>query len=126
MFVIGVIVIGFVFFICFKFGGEIDVDLNWVVINSLCDLVDIYYLFDLDVGWFVLIVWIFVLLLMLLVVVVLVWIFFCKFVIGCIVYVIGLVEGVVYMLGLLINWVKIVVFVLVGFFVFCGGFYLVI
>jgi ribose transport system permease protein len=123
----GAVAIGLALIIRPQPGGEVDLDLNWVVTNSLRDLAETYHLFDDgDAAWFQPIAWFPMPVLILIVITAAVWLPFRRSVTGRTVYAIGSAEGAAYMSGLPINQAKLAAFTLGGFFAGCAGLYLAI
>jgi ribose transport system permease protein len=123
----GAVAIGLALLIRPQPGGEVDLDLNWVVTNSLRDLAETYHLFDDgEAEWFQPIAWFPMPVLILILVTVLVWVPFRRTVTGRTLYAIGSAEGAAYMSGLPINRAKLAAFTLAGFFAGCAGLYLAI
>jgi ribose transport system permease protein len=123
----GAVAIGLALLIRPKPGGEVDLDLNWAVTNSLRDAAETYHWFDDgDAAWFQPIAWFPVPILILALVTLLVWVPFKRTVTGRTLYAIGSSEGAAYMSGLPINRAKLAAFTLAGFFAGCAGLYLAI
>jgi ribose transport system permease protein len=123
----GAVAIGLALLIRPKPGGEVDLDLNWAVTNSLRDMAETYHWFDDGAaGWFQPIAWFPVPVLILILVTLLVWVPFKRTVTGRTLYAIGSSEGAAYMSGLPINRAKLAAFTLAGFFAGCAGLYLAI
>ena len=123
----GAIAIGLALIVRPKPGGDVDVDLNWALTNSVYDFVDTYGIAGGGDAW-----WIRPFLdipvpfILLFGVAALVWVPFRRSVTGRTVYAIGSAEGAAFMSGLPINRAKIAAFTLAGFFAACGGLYLAI
>lgn len=123
----GAVAIGLALLIRPQPGGEVDLDLNWAVTNSIKDLAQTYHLFeDGEDGWLQPIAWVPVPLLILVIITAAVWIPFRRTVTGRTLYAIGSSEGAAYMSGLPINRAKLWAFTLAGFFAGCAGLYLAI
>lgn len=123
----GAVAIGLALLIRPQPGGEVDLDLNWAVTNSIKDLAETYHLFDDgEAAWLQPIAWIPVPLLILVIITAAVWIPFRRTVTGRTLYAIGSSEGAAYMSGLPINRAKLWAFTLAGFFAGCAGLYLAI
>lgn len=123
----GAVAIGLALLIRPQPGGEVDLDLNWAVTNSIKDLAQTYHLFDDgEAAWLQPIAWIPVPLLILVIITAAVWIPFRRTVTGRTLYAIGSSEGAAYMSGLPINRAKLWAFTLAGFFAGCAGLYLAI
>ena len=123
----GAVAIGLALLIRPQPGGEVDLDLNWAVTNSIKDLAQTYHLFeDGEAGWLQPIAWVPVPLLILVIITAAVWIPFRRTVTGRTLYAIGSSEGAAYMSGLPINRAKLWAFTLAGFFAGCAGLYLAI
>jgi ribose transport system permease protein len=123
----GAVAIGLALLIRPQPGGDVDLDLNWVVTNSLRDLAETYHLFDDgEAAWFQPIAWFPMPVLILIVITVAVWMPFRRTVTGRTLYAIGSAEGAAYMSGLPINRAKLAAFTLAGFFAGCAGLYLAI
>jgi ribose transport system permease protein len=123
----GAVAIGLALLIRPQPGGEVDLDLNWAVTNSIKDLAQTYHLFDDgEAAWLQPIAWIPVPLLILVIITAAVWIPFPRTVTGRTLYAIGSSEGAAYMSGLPINRAKLAAFTLAGFFAGCAGLYLAI
>lgn len=123
----GAVAIGLALLIRPQPGGEVDLDLNWAVTNSLRDMAETYHLFDDgEAAWFQPIAWFPVPLIILVVITAAVWIPFRRTVTGRTLYAIGSSEGAAYMSGLPINRAKLWAFTLAGFFAGCAGLYLAI
>lgn len=123
----GAVAIGLALLIRPQPGGEVDLDLNWAVTNSLKDLAETYHLFeDGEAAWLQPIAWVPVPLLILVVITAAVWIPFRRTVTGRTLYAIGSSEGAAYMSSLPINRAKLWAFTLAGFFAGCAGLYLAI
>jgi len=123
----GAVAIGLALLIRPQPGGEVDLDLNWAVTNSIKDLAQTYHLFeDGEAAWLQPIAWIPVPLLILVGITAAVWIPFRRTVTGRTLYAIGSSEGAAYMSGLPINRAKLWAFTLAGFFAGCAGLYLAI
>lgn len=123
----GAVAIGLALLIRPQPGGEVDLDLNWAVTNSIKDLAQTYQLFDDgEAAWLQPIAWIPVPLLILVIITAAVWIPFRRTVTGRTLYAIGSSEGAAYMSGLPINRAKLAAFTLAGFFAGCAGLYLAI
>lgn len=123
----GAVAIGLALLIRPQPGGEVDLDLNWAVTNSIKDLAETYHLFeDGEAAWLQPIAWVPVPLLILVFITAAVWIPFRRTVTGRTLYAIGSSEGAAYMSGLPINRAKLWAFTLAGFFAGCAGLYLAI
>jgi ribose transport system permease protein len=123
----GAVAIGLALLIRPKPGGEVDLDLNWAITNSLRDAAETYHWFDDgEAAWFQAIAWFPVPVLILILVTVLVWVPFKRTVTGRTLYAIGSAEGAAYMSGLPIDRAKLAAFTLAGFFAGCAGLYLAI
>ena len=123
----GAVAIGLALIIRPKPGGDVDVDLNWALTNSLRDFADTYGFADGgDAAWFQPIAWIPVPALILGAIALLVWVPFKRTVTGRTIYAIGSAEGAAFMSGLPINRAKFAAFTLGGFFAGCAGLYLAI
>lgn len=123
----GAVAIGLALLIRPQPGGEVDLDLNWAVTNSIKDLAETYHLFeDGEAAWLQPIAWVPVPLLILVIITAAVWIPFRRTVTGRTLYAIGSSEGAAYMSGLPINRAKLWAFTLAGFFAGCAGLYLAI
>jgi ribose transport system permease protein len=123
----GAVAIGLALLIRPQPGGEVDLDLNWAVTNSIKDLAETYHLFeDGEAAWLQPIAWLPVPLLILVIITAAVWIPFRRTVTGRTLYAIGSSEGAAYMSGLPINRAKLWAFTLAGFFAGCAGLYLAI
>ena len=123
----GAVAIGLALLIRPQPGGEVDLDLNWAVTNSIKDLAETYHLFeDGEATWLQPIAWVPVPLLILVIITAAVWIPFRRTVTGRTLYAIGSSEGAAYMSGLPINRAKLWAFTLAGFFAGCAGLYLAI
>lgn len=123
----GAVAIGLALLIRPQPGGEVDLDLNWAVTNSIKDLAQTYHLFDDgEAPWLQPIAWIPMPLLILVIITAAVWIPFRRTVTGRTLYAIGSSEGAAYMSGLPINRAKLWAFTLAGFFAGCAGLYLAI
>ncbi|WP_439601278.1 ABC transporter permease [Devosia sp.] len=123
----GAVAIGLALLIRPQPGGEVDLDLNWAVTNSIKDLAETYHLFDDgEAAWLQPIAWVPVPLLILVVITAAVWIPFRRTVTGRTLYAIGSSEGAAYMSGLPINRAKLWAFTLAGLFAGCAGLYLAI
>lgn len=123
----GAVAIGLALLIRPQPGGEVDLDLNWAVTNSIKDLAQTYHLFDDgEAAWLQPVAWIPVPLLILVIITAAVWIPFRRTVTGRTLYAIGSSEGAAYMSGLPINRAKLAAFTLAGFFAGCAGLYLAI
>ncbi|RYE46423.1 MAG: ABC transporter permease [Hyphomicrobiales bacterium] len=123
----GAVAIGLALLIRPQPGGEVDLDLNWAVTNSIKDLAETYHLFeDGEAAWLQPIAWVPVPLLILVIITAAVWLPFRRTVTGRTLYAIGSSEGAAYMSGLPINRAKLWAFTLAGFFAGCAGLYLAI
>ena len=115
----GAVAIGLALLIRPQPGGEVDLDLNWAVTNSIKDLAETYHLFDDgEAAWLQPVAWVPVPLLILVVITAAVWIPFQRTVTGRTLYAIGS--------GLPINRAKLWAFTLAGLFAGCAGLYLAI
>lgn len=123
----GAVAIGLALLIRPQPGGDVDLDLNWAVTNSLFDFAQTYGLFeDGEAAWFQPIAWIPVPVLILIAVAALVWVPFRRTVTGRTLYAVGSAEGAAYMSGLPVDRAKLAAFTLGGFFAGCAGLYLAI
>ena len=123
----GAVAIGLALLIRPKPGGEVDLDLNWAVTNSLRDAAETYHWFeDGEAAWFQPIAWFPVPVLILVLVTLIVWVPFKRTVTGRTLYAIGSAEGAAYMSGLPIDRAKLAAFTMAGFFAGCAGLYLAI
>lgn len=123
----GAVAIGLALLIRPQPGGDVDLDLNWAVTNSLFDFAQTYGFFeDGEAAWFQPIAWIPVPALILIAVAALVWVPFRRTVTGRTLYAVGSAEGAAYMSGLPVDRAKLAAFTLGGFFAGCAGLYLAI